>query len=278
MTEDTQTNPKYFLISDAVGSLVNDIFQSVSVQFPSVDFKVTNFPFVQHDDMLLPILKQAKIEDASIIASFINKDLNQMAEDYCQMAGIFYINVLDQIIDQIVEKTGEKPSGKPGIRHQLDDEYYKRIEALEFAVNNDDGQHPKRFVDADIVLLGISRTSKTPLSMYLANMGYKVANLPLVPESRIPDIIFEIDRGKIIGLTNDVNVLNKFRRERMRSYGIEDASLYTNDARIEKELAYANDLYEKLNCPVINVADRSIEETATLILMFFNATKEGIQK
>lgn len=278
MTEDTQTNPKYFLISDAVGSLVNDIFQSVSVQFPSVDFKVTNFPFVQHDDMLLPILKQAKIEDASIIASFINKDLNQMAEDYCQMAGIFYINVLDQIIDQIVEKTGEKPSGKPGIRHQLDDEYYKRIEALEFAVNNDDGQHPKRFVDADIVLLGISRTSKTPLSMYLANMGYKVANLPLVPESRIPDIIFEIDRGKIIGLTNDVNVLNKFRRERMRSYGIEDASLYTNDARIEKELAYANNLYEKLNCPVINVADRSIEETATLILMFFNATKEGIQK
>lgn len=278
MTEDTQTNPKYFLISDAVGSLVNDIFQSVSVQFPSVDFKVTNFPFVQHDDMLLPILKQAKIEDASIIASFINKGLNQMAEDYCQMAGIFYINVLDQIIDQIVEKTGEKPSGKPGIRHQLDDEYYKRIEALEFAVNNDDGQHPKRFVDADIVLLGISRTSKTPLSMYLANMGYKVANLPLVPESRIPDIIFEIDRGKIIGLTNDVNVLNKFRRERMRSYGIEDASLYTNDARIEKELAYANNLYEKLNCPVINVADRSIEETATLILMFFNATKEGIQK
>lgn len=273
MTQDTHPKTKYYLISDAVGSLVNDIFQSVSVQFPSVDFDVTTYPFVQHDDMLLPILKQAKMENASIIASFINKDLNKLAEDYCQMAGLFYLNVLDQIIDQIIGQTGVQPSGKPGIRHQLDDEYYKRIEALEFAVNNDDGQQPKRFIDADIVLLGISRTSKTPLSMYLANMGYKVANLPLVPESRVPDIIFEIDRSKIIGLTNDVNVLNKFRRERMRSYGIEDASLYTNDARIEKELAYANDLYEKLNCPVINVADRSIEETATLIIMFFNSTK-----
>ena len=179
-----------------------------------------------------------------------------------------------KLLQTIVQKNNIQPSGKPGIRHQLDDEYYKRIEALEFAVNNDDGQQPKRFIDADIVLLGISRTSKTPLSMYLANMGYKVANLPLVPESRIPDIIYEIDRSKIIGLTNDVNVLNKFRRERMRSYGIEDASLYTNDARIEKELAYANKLYEELSCPVINVADRSIEETATLIIMFFNATEK----
>ena len=273
MSQVTPQKPKYFLISDAVGSLVNDIFQSVSVQFPSVEFDITNYPFIQHDDMLLPILKQAKIEKASIVASFINKDLNKIAEDYCEMAGIFYLNVLDKLMDQIVSQTNVNPSGKPGIRHQLDDEYYKRIEALEFAVNNDDGQQPKRFIDADIVLLGISRTSKTPLSMYLANMGYKVANLPLVPESRIPDIIYEIERSKIIGLTYDVNVLNKFRRERMRSYGIEDASLYTNDARIEKELAYANKLYEELNCPVINVADRSIEETATLIIMFFNSTK-----
>lgn len=273
MSQDTPQKPKYYLVSDAVGSLVNDIFQSVSVQFPTVDFEVTNYPFIQHDDILLPILKQAKIEQAGIVASFINKDLNQIAEDYCEMAGIFYLNVLDQLMDQIVHQTNVKPSGKPGIRHQLDDEYYKRIEALEFAVNNDDGQQPKRFIDADIVLLGISRTSKTPLSMYLANMGYKVANLPLVPESRIPDIIYEIERSKIIGLTNDVNVLNKFRRERMRSYGIEDASLYTNDARIEKELEYANKLYEELHCPVINVADRSIEETATLIIMFFNSTK-----
>jgi regulator of PEP synthase PpsR (kinase-PPPase family) len=271
LTEQKNQKPKYYLISDAVGSLVNDIFQSVSVQFPSVDFAVTNFPFVQHDDMLLPILKQARLEHASIIASFIDKDLNRLALEYCETAGIFYVNVLDRIMSHIVDQTDVQPSGKPGIRHQLDDVYYKRIEALEFAVQNDDGQHPKRFVDADIVLLGISRTSKTPLSMYLANMGYKVANLPLVPESRVPDIIFEIDRSKIIGLTNDVNVLNKFRRERMRSYGIENASTYTDDARIEKELAYANDLYEKLNCPVINVADRSIEETATLIMMFFNA-------
>ncbi|AMB98518.1 phosphoenolpyruvate synthase regulatory protein [Aerococcus urinaehominis] len=260
----------FYLISDAVGSLVNNTFNSALVQFPTAKYDVQRYPFVQHIDALAPILERAAQNQAHIIASFSQPEMNQYAQDFCQDHQLFYYGVLQPVIDVMSKDFNMAPTGKPGSKHRLDDEYYKRIEALEFAVLNDDGQHPSRFEEADIVLLGISRTSKTPLSMYLANSGYKVANLPLVPEARVPDTIYQIDRRKIIGLTNDVNVLNKFRRERMIAYGLGDQTRYANDNRIQEELDYAHKIYNELQCPIINVADRSIEETATLILMFLN--------
>lgn len=265
-------NKHYFLISDAVGSLVQDVLQSAQVQFPDFPIHYQLFPFVQQLEDLIPILEQAKEKNVGIMATMIKKDMDNYAKSFCDKHQLFYYNILSPLITDVSSRFGCEPTQKPGIRHQLDDEYYRRIEALEFAVLNDDGQHPKRFEEADIVLLGISRTSKTPLSMYLANLGYKVANLPLVPEASLPEIIYEIDQQKIIGLTNDINVLNKFRRERLRSYGIEDVNLYSDDSRIREELDYANQIYEELKCPIINVADRSIEESATLILMFLNET------
>lgn len=261
----------YFLISDAVGSLVQDVYQSASVQFPEVDCSYQLFPFIQRLDSLQPILNQAKEQGVGIISSLIDPKMQDYTEKFCQDNELFFYNLVAPVIADMERRFHSQARQKPGIRHKLNDEYYRRIEALEFAVLNDDGQHPTRFKEADIVLLGISRTSKTPLSMYLANLGYKVANLPLVPEANLPEIIYEINRDKIIGLTNDVNVLNKFRRERLRSYGIENSSLYSNDDRIQVELDYADQVYEDLQCPVINVADRSIEETATLILMFLNS-------
>ncbi|WP_195851122.1 pyruvate, water dikinase regulatory protein [Aerococcus tenax] len=269
MTEEKQIKD-FYLLSDAVGQLTTDLLDSVMVQFPDVEINIKSFPFILHEDSLIPVLEAAKDNQAHIVVSFVKEDLHQTAARFCQDHGLFYYNVLHPIIELIGEESGTPSTQKPGQRHKLNDQYYKRIQALEFAVQNDDGRYPNRFEEADIVLLGISRTSKTPLSIYLAFQGYKVANLPLVPEAQLPEEIFKIESNKIIGLTNDINVLNKFRRERMRSYGVDESGLYSADDRIEKELAYANEVYERLQCPIINVADRSIEETATLILMFMN--------
>lgn len=276
--EKNSTAGLYYLISDAVGELVNTVFESTLVQFPGIKHEVQSFPFIQHTDSLLPILEKAKDNQANIITSLVQNDLYDLATAYCQENQMFHFDVLRPVINQVEEESGRVAVEKPGTKHRLDAEYYRRIEALEFAVNNDDGKHPNRFLEADIVLLGISRTSKTPLSIYLANLGYKTANLPLVPEVHLPEALFEVEKHKIIGLTNDVNVLNKFRRERMRAYGIEQSRIYSNEDRIRLELDYANELYEKLQCPIINVAERSIEETATLILMFLNFSKRQIAK
>ena len=141
---------------------------------------------------------------------------------------------------------------------------------MEFAVECDDGKNPKGFLEADILLLGVSRTSKTPLSLFLANKNLKVANLPLVPTSNLPKEVWETDPKKIIGLTNDPEILNGIRQERLRSYDLEPDSNDSDIEKIKEELTYATDLYEKLGCATINVATLSIEETAAMILNRLN--------
>ena len=141
---------------------------------------------------------------------------------------------------------------------------------MEFAVKYDDGKDPKGFLEADIVLLGVSRTSKTPLSLFLANKNLKVANLPIVPQAHIPKQLWEIDPKKIVGLTNDPEILNGIRKERMIAYGLNPDTAYSDLDKIKTELTFANELYEKLGCIIINVASLSIEETASMILNALN--------
>ncbi|MDO4680359.1 MAG: pyruvate, water dikinase regulatory protein [Aerococcus sp.] len=266
--EKSEVTLHYVLISDAAGRLNQNYLNSAIAQFPTVHFKIDAYPFAQHPEQLSPILSQAKEQEAAVIGSFVKPELDEYAQTFCTKNNLRYLSLMGPIVHSIEEQSGVQALRKPGSKEPLNDRYYNRIRALEFSVANDDGRHPNQFKKADIVLLGISRTSKTPLSIYLAFQGFKVANLPLVPESTLPDEIYQIDRRKIIGLTNDVNVLNKFRKERLRAYGIEFDGKYNNDDRIEKELDYANQIYDELKCPVINVAERSIEETATLIAMF----------
>ena len=183
------------------------------------------------------------------------------------------VDILSPAIESIQKLTGLKPEQKIGAQHKMNQKYFDRISAMEFAVMYDDGKDPKGFLEADVVLLGVSRTSKTPLSLFLANKNLKVANLPLVPDTHIPKEIYQIDPKKIIGLTNDLSVLNEIRRERMISYGLSPDTSYSNTDAIKKELDSAQKLYDKLGCFVINVAHRSIEETAAIIMNHL-----GVQK
>nr|WP_321315089.1 pyruvate, water dikinase regulatory protein [uncultured Ligilactobacillus sp.] len=259
-------NIKLYVMSDSIGATAMSLAQAVTVQFPDTKFQVKRFPFITTTSILKGILASAKREDAFIIHTFITEELTNYINDYCQKNSIRHYDGISSLLNELQEKTHEEPLRKPGINHETDKDYFKRIEATEFAVTYDDGKDPSGFLKADIVLLGVSRTSKTPLSLYFANLGYKVANLPLVPHVKIPKEIFEIDKNKIFGLTNDPEILNNIRKERMIAYGLKPNTHYSNIDNIEDELKAANELYKKIGCLVINVAHKSIEETATLIL------------
>ena len=223
-----------FVLSDSAGETASKLAQATMAQYPSVEFNLFRRTFIHTKEHLIQALTDAKKHDAIILHTLINDELVSLTNHFCEEADLY------------------------------------RIKAMEFAVKYDDGKDPRGFLEADVVLLGVSRTSKTPLSLFLANKNLKVANLPLVPQAHIPKQLWEIEPSKIVGLTNDPDVLNSIRKERMRSYGLNPDTAYSDIEKIRAELEFANDLYQKLGCIVINVASLSIEETASMILNALN--------
>lgn len=256
----------FYVISDSVGETARKVLQAVLTQFPTVEAVLHPYPFVRNSEDLQEILNEAKESNGVIIHTLVIDDLSKQTALFCEQENIKYHDILKELVADVRDLTKEEPTKRAGAVHQLDDEYFKRISAIEFAVKYDDGKDPKGLAEADLVLLGISRTSKTPLSMFLANKNVKVANLPILPEANIPDQLWEVNPNKIVGLTNDIDTLTNFRRERMLSYGLPAETVYTNSDRIQQEIDFAMDLYQKIGCSVINVAHRSIEETAEIIL------------
>ena len=161
-----------------------------------------------------------------------------------------------------------------GMIHKLDQEYFKKVEAIEFAVKYDDGKNPSGFEKADIVIIGVSRTSKTPLSMFLAYKKIKAANLPLVPEVPLPEELFKIPPKKVVGLIIDPYKLNNIRSERLRTMGLDGEANYANIARIEEELAYARAVMRRVHCPILDVSNKSIEETASFVMQIIERNKQ----
>ncbi len=259
-----------FVISDSAGETATKLAQATMAQFPTVEFNLYRKTFVNDKESLIKALTDAKKHDAMILFTMINEDLLALLQNFCAESDLYSFDVLSSTINEIEARSGIKPSREQGALHHLNKNYFKRIKAMEFAVKYDDGKDPRGFLEADVVLLGVSRTSKTPLSLFLANKNLKVANLPLVPQAHIPKQLWEVDPKKIVGLTNDPDVLNSIRKERMRAYGLNPDTAYSDIDKIRAELEFAGDLYEKLGCVVINVASLSIEETASMIMNALN--------
>lgn len=270
MTDESMDIVTFYVISDSAGETASKLAQASMAQYPSVEFNLFRRTFVNDEEMLLKALEDAKEENAMVLHTLINEELVTVANEFCEQNGLFNFDVLTPVVGEIERRSGVAPSREPGALHHLNKNYFKRIKAMEFAVKYDDGKDPRGFLEADVVLLGVSRTSKTPLSLFLANKNLKVANLPLVPQAHIPKQIWEVDPKKIVGLTNDPDILNNIRKERMKSYGLNPDTAYSDIEKIKAELVFANDLYQKLGCEVINVATLSIEETASIILNALN--------
>ena len=169
------------------------------------------------------------------------------------------------MLNTFEDKLGIKSEVNPGLNRKMGTEYFKRVDALEFAVKYDDGKDINGLKEADIVILGVSRTSKTPLSLYLANRNIKVMNVPIVQDLILPEQLYEVKR-KIIGLTNSVEQLNKLREERLKTLGVDGNTDYTDEIQIFEELEYALEIMGKIGCPIIDVQNKAIEETAELII------------
>ena len=255
-----------FAISDSSGETAMQVAKTAGAQFESADISYERYPFITTESMLSGILKIAKQKEAVIFHTLVNADLSKLIEDFAMANNLQNVDCVQKPMKAISSQLGFNPERVSGLVHDLNDDYFKRIEAMEFSVENDDGSNPQNLTKADVVILGISRTSKTPLSLYLANKQVKVSNVPIGPTIQLPKEIFDVDPKKIIGLTSVTKDIQKIRKARMESYGIDEDTPYSNSKNIDEELEYANNLYHELGCLIIDVHDKSIEETATVIM------------
>lgn len=256
------------IFSDSFGESGEQMLRCALSQFNIEKYNIIRHSRISTVEALERELK--KIKDYSttfILFTLVNVDVVTKMKEFCNENNIKYSDLLNPLLAALQEQIGEEPKRRSGAYRVMDEKYFGRIEAIEFAVKYDDGKDQHMLHDADLVLVGISRTSKTPLSIYIANKMYlKVLNIPLVPEVKPPKELFEIPKRKIIGLTNSVEMLNKIRTERVRCIGLRNGSSYSSLNRIIEELNYADGIMKKLGCPVIDVSQKAIEETAQMIL------------
>lgn len=259
-----------FVVSDSTGETAEAVANSVMIQFPDLTFNrrlFSHIDTVQKVDELFELIKDETI----IIMTVIKEEVVNRIYTLAGQKQIQIIDILGQSTKVIEDVTGLKALRKPGLMRDTDNAYFDKMDAIEFAMKYDDGKNPKGFLESDIVLIGVSRTSKTPLSIYLANRAYKVSNLPLLPEVDLPDEIFEVNPNRIIGLIIDEGVLKAIRNQRLKTLGLGDQSIYANNKRIENELAYAKDVFDRLGCKVINVTDQAIETIAAQIITYIES-------
>lgn len=259
---------KVFIISDSVGETGEHVAKAAISQFRPMlqDVEFHKFAHIYTIEHIQSIVKLAKQQDAIIIYTLVHEDMRQFMQQQAKEATLQAVDVLGPIMHVVQQKTNESPAEEPGLVYQLDDGYFKKIEAIEFAVKYDDGKDPRGILQADIVLVGVSRTSKTPLSQYLAHKKIKVANIPLVPEVEPPEELYMVDSKKCFGLVISKEKLHSIRRERLLALGLRDDAIYATDQRIEVELAHFYKVVERIGCGVIDVTNKAVEETANDIL------------
>ena len=265
-----------YLLSDAVGETVLRVARAATTQFvEGGDLEICTFVNLDSTKEIAAIVEAAKKRDSICMFTVVERELCAYLHNCLSEAGIPYLDIMAPPMKLVGDLLHSTPLYHPGMTHRLDEFYYRRIEAIEFAVRYDDGKYPSGFLEADIVLLGVSRTSKTPLSMFLANKGYKVANLPLMPNVALPDELRQISPKRIIGLTIDADQLLQVRRERLMALRLPASADYAREEQIHSELENAMELFRELGCHVLNVSNKAIEETASQIVAIigmFDAT------
>lgn len=267
-------NTVIYALSDSIGETAELVARAAASQFDSDAMEIIRIPYINSVKQLENVLEDAAKQPSIVCHTIVSANLRQALTAQAAAAGIITIDIMGPMIQATQQVSGLTPKLKPGLIHKLDQEYFRRVEAVEFAVKYDDGKNPGGLLKADIVIVGVSRTSKTPLSMYLAHKKWKVANVPLVPEISPPQELFQVPPAKIIGLIIDPYKLNEIRAERLKVMGLAANASYAAVDRIEEELDYARIIMGKLNCPVIDVSNKAIEETANRILELIAEKRE----
>ena len=260
-----------YLISDSTGETLDRIFMALKAQFNNFNYELTQFSFTRTKTQISTILNNAKKQESPIILyTVVNSKLAKFLADEAGKKNIPCFGVLGDLILNFSKILNEKATHLPSAQHVLDEDYYKRIEAIQFTMNHDDGNNTENILESDIVLIGVSRTSKTPTSIYLANKGLKTSNIPLVNELSVPkDIINMKYKICVVGLTTEAERLYDIRRNRLNSLKENEASDYTNLDKIRDEVNNSKKLFKKNKWPIIDVTRKSVEETAASIIKIF---------
>jgi [pyruvate, water dikinase]-phosphate phosphotransferase / [pyruvate, water dikinase] kinase len=258
------TGVELHIVSDSTGETAARLVQALEAQFPDQDFEEVRHPRVESVEDLELAVRSARGRPAVVIYTLVEPDMRDAMRRLCRRARVHYCDLLGHPIDAVARVSGQAARMTPGSRAPLNPAYFRRIEAMEFAVKYDDGVGAG-LDEADIVLVGVSRTSKTPLSIYLGYLGHKVANVPIVKGIEPPRDLWEINPAKIVGLTIEANRLVEIRRGRLRNLGTHTRR-YAELMEIYEELEQASTVQRRLGCPVIDISDLSIEETAQRIL------------
>lgn len=256
------------IMSDSTGETAINYIKSVTSQFPDLETKIIRNPDIKNKSEIDHIMDDLD-KDSVIVMTVANKDLALHVRERAKEADITVLDILSYGINKFERLTGKKALRKAGLIRTLSRGYFKMIDAIEFAIKYDDGKDPRGFLGSDIILVGVSRTSKTPTTMILATKNFKVSNLPLVPESKLPQELFEVDPDRVIGLVIDPDKLSNIRAERTKTMGIVGESKYFDKERIREELAYAKEVFKDLDCKVIDVTENTIEQTATEIVQYY---------
>ena len=266
--------PIIYACSDSLGETAKRVARAAASQYDKQEFNIIRVPYIRSEQQIEELVCKAEANKAMICYTIISPSLRRKLRELTKTANVTVVDIIGPMLAGVGTLTDTEPTLKAGMIHQLDEEYFKRVEAIEFAVKYDDGKNPMGFLKADIVIVGVSRTSKTPLSMYLAHKRIKAANLPLVPEVSLPPELFQIPARKIVGLIIDPFKLNFIRSERLRSMGLDANASYANIERINEELEYARGVMRRLHCPIIDVSSKAIEETANLVMEIVKRNKE----
>jgi len=266
-----------YLVSDSTGETLDRIFLALKAQFNKIEYKTHQFSFTRTENQVLKIIDICKKKKNCIILyTIVDIKLAKFLTSISEKEKIPCFGVLGDLILSFSKILNQKASHLPSGQHTLNEEYYSRIEAIQFTINHDDGNKIDDIIKSDIILLGVSRTSKTPTSIYLANRGFKTSNIPLINKESLPIILKKSPKITcIVGLTTEPERLVDIRRNRMTSLKEKEITNYTNFEKISKEVKEAKKIFKKYNWPTVDVTRKSVEETAASVIKIYEIEKEN---
>jgi len=266
-----------YLVSDSTGETLDRIYLALKAQFNKIKYKSHQFSFMRTENQVLKLIDICeKKKNCIILYTIVDTKIAKFLSSECDKKKIPCFSVLGDLILSFSKLLNQKATHIPSGQHVLDEDYYKRIEAIQFTMNHDDGNQIKDINKSDVILLGVSRTSKTPTSIYLANRGFKTSNIPLVNNDSLPEILKKNPKLTcIVGLTTEAERLVDIRRNRMNTIKEKENINYTNLEKIYKEIEEAKKIFKKYNWPTVDVTRKSVEETAASVIKIYEIEKEN---
>ena len=263
------------LVSDSTGETLKAVSSAAAAQFSELKYQQKIYPMVRTVTQLERVFKNIKDEKGVVFCTLVEEEVREKLEQFCKKEKILYLPVMENIVSFLEEYTGFEAINKPGGQHILNDDYFKRIEAINYTLEHDDGQGQLNLENADVIVVGVSRTSKTPTCIYLANQGIKAANYPLVPHVGISEELENVKNTQVVALITSAHTLVEIRRKRSIELGLNNTDNdYIDIHKVEEEITTAKRIFANKGWPVIDITRRSVEETASAIMNILSLKEE----